>query len=49
LVPTSIVIGRSVFSRRVRQGMPSAVLSSCSPPESVRTRRALLDSDRNSR
>ena len=27
-VPISTVIGRSVFSRNVRQGMPSAVVSS---------------------
>jgi hypothetical protein len=37
LVPCSTVIGRSVFSRSVRQGTPSAVVSSCRPPESVST------------
>ena len=31
------VIGRSVFSRRVRHGIPNTELSSCSPPESVKT------------
>src|SRR5262249_2063370 len=35
LVPTSTVTGRSVFSRSVRQGTPSAVVSSWMPPESV--------------
>ncbi len=40
LVPCSTVIGRSVFSRIVRHGTPSAVVSSCTPPESVSTRRA---------
>ena len=28
-VPSSMVIGRSVFSRKVRHGIPSAVVSSC--------------------
>jgi hypothetical protein len=37
LVPCSTVIGRSVFSRMVRQGTPSAVVSSCRPPESEST------------
>lgn len=37
LVPWVTVIGRSVFSRSVRQGTPSAVLSSWAPPESVST------------
>ena len=36
-VPCEIVTGRSVFSRRVRHGIPSAVVSSCKPPESVKT------------
>ena len=36
-VPLVTVIGRSVFSRSVRQGTPRAVLSSCAPPESVST------------
>ncbi len=40
LVPSVTVIGRSVFSRRVMQGTPSAVASSWMPPESVSTRRA---------
>ena len=34
-VPSVSVIGRSVFSRTVRQGIPIAVVSSCTPPESV--------------
>jgi hypothetical protein len=38
--PCSTVIGRSVFSRIVRQGTPSAVVSSCKPPESDSTSRA---------
>ncbi len=38
LVPSVTVTGRSVFSRSVRHGMPSAVDSSCRPPESVRIR-----------
>ena len=37
LVPCSAVIGRSVFSRKVMQGTPRAVVSSCTPPESVIT------------
>jgi hypothetical protein len=37
LVPCSTVIGRSVFSRIVRQGTPRAVVSSCRPPESEST------------
>ena len=36
-VPSSHVIGRSVLSRSVRHGTPSAVVSSCRPPESVST------------
>ena len=40
LVPWSTVIGRSVFSRMVMQGTPSAVVSSWMPPESVSTMRA---------
>ena len=43
------VIGRSVLSRNVRQGTPSTVVSSCIPPESVNTRRALSMSARKSR
>ena len=31
-VPSSMVIGRSVFSRSVRHGTPSTVVSSCKPP-----------------
>src|SRR6185437_6265777 len=37
LVPSVIVMGRSVFSRTVRQGTPRAVVSSWRPPESVTT------------
>src|SRR5262249_10367996 len=40
LVPSLIVTGRSVFSRSVTHATPRAVVSSCSPPESVRTNRA---------
>ena len=36
LTPVSTVTGRSVLSRRVRQGTPSTVASSWRPPESVR-------------
>ena len=39
-VPSVRVIGRSVLSRSVRQGTPSTVVSSCTPPESVSTSRA---------
>ena len=39
-VPSVKVIGRSVLSLSVRQGTPSTVVSSCTPPESVRTSRA---------
>src|SRR5207249_2970408 len=39
-VPRDSVIGRSVFSRRVRQGTPRMEASSWIPPESVKTRRA---------
>ena len=42
-MPCSTVIGRSVFSRIVRHGTPSAVVSSWMPPESVSTRRALAE------
>ena len=42
LVPSVTVIGRSVFSLRVKQGIPKAVVSSCKPPESVKTN---FDSD----
>ena len=38
-MPCVIVTGRSVFSRSVKHGTPSAVVSSCTPPESVTTRR----------
>src|SRR5665809_48824 len=37
LVPSLQVTGRSVVLRRVRQGIPSAVVSSWIPPLSVRT------------
>ena len=36
-VPSVIVIGRSVLSRTVKHGTPSAVVSSWMPPESVTT------------
>jgi hypothetical protein len=39
-VPRLTVTGRSVFGRRVRQGIPRTVVSSWIPPESVRTNRA---------
>jgi hypothetical protein len=39
-VPCSTVIGRSVFSLRVRQGTPRAVVSSWRPPLSVSTNAA---------
>src|SRR5882672_11377161 len=48
-VPCSTVIGRSVFSRSVRQGTPRAVVSSCRPPESVSVIFELLHSFRKSR
>ena len=48
-VPISTVIGRSVFSRNVMHGIPSTVVSSWIPPESVRTRRAQLISRKKSR
>ena len=38
--PGSTVTGRSVFSRSVRHGTPSTVVSSWMPPESVSTSRA---------
>lgn len=37
LVPIVIVMGRSVFSRSVKHGIPRTVVSSWTPPESVRT------------
>src|SRR6185503_6221283 len=37
LVPQRIVIGRSVVERTVKNGTPSTVVSSCTPPESVTT------------
>lgn len=40
LVPSLMVTGRSVFSRSVTHGTPSAVVLSCTPPESVRTNAA---------
>ena len=48
LVPVSTVIGRSVLSLRVRQGIPRTVVSSCTPPESVSTARAPSRRLRNS-
>ena len=47
LVPSSIVIGRSVVLRRVKQRTPSAEVSSWTPPESVRTKRAADSRPRN--
>ena len=35
-VPSRMVMGRSVFGRKVRQGIPKKVDSSWIPPESVR-------------
>ena len=43
------VTGRSVVSRSVKHGTPSADVSSCTPPESVSTTRASASSPRNSR
>jgi len=43
------VTGRSVLVRRVRQGTRSTVVPSCTPPESVSTRRAPSMSYRKSR
>ena len=48
-VPSSSVTRRSVESRSVKQRTPSAVVSSCTPPESVRTKAASASSQRNSR
>jgi hypothetical protein len=42
--PTSKVSGLSVLSRKVTQGMPRMQVSSCTPPESVKTSLALLSS-----
>ena len=42
LLPSVTVTGRSVFGRKVRQGVRKKVLSSCNPPESVSTKRAAL-------
>src|ERR1700687_615796 len=49
LVPIVTVIGRSVFSRSVMQGMPRYVVSSWIPPESVMTAEARCCNARNSR
>ena len=48
-VPSSTVTGRSVRSRSVKHGTPSADVSSCTPPESVSTNRASASSARKSR
>ena len=48
-VHSVIVIGRSVFSRKVKQGILSEVVSSCNPPESVITKVELPTKDTNSR
>ena len=48
-VPSSLVIRRSVFFRRVKQGTRSAVVSSWIPPESVTTAAALASRERNCR
>ncbi|EFR86692.1 conserved hypothetical protein, partial [Listeria marthii FSL S4-120] len=37
-VPASIPSGRSVVSRRTKTGTPMPGASSCTPPESVKTR-----------
>ena len=47
--PTSIVSGRSVLSRSVTQGTLRMQVSSCTPPESVRTTRAFCSSCKNER
>ena len=44
-VPSVIVIGRSVFSLKVKQGMPRDVVSSWSPPESVIVPRLTLQQE----
>jgi len=44
-----VVIGRSVLSRSVRQGICKKVVSSCIPPESVNTTFALDINFRKSR
>ena len=49
LVPSTTVIGRSVLGRMVRQGIPSTVDSSWSPPESVTITRACEVRARKSR
>ena len=46
-VPCVTVTGRSVRSRRVKHGIPRAVVSSWIPPESVTTAAAPVCSDRN--
>ena len=48
-VPTVTVIGRSVFLRNVTHGTFRIVVSSWTPPESVRTSAASATSDMNSR
>lgn len=48
-VPSATVIGRSVLALSVKHGTPSAVVSSCTPPESVRTAAAEAWSERNCR
>jgi len=48
-VSAAMVTGRSVVVRNVRQGTPSIVVSSWTPPESVSTRRAPSMSCRKSR
>jgi hypothetical protein len=48
-VPLAMVMGRSVLSRSVRHGTRSTVVSSCTPPESVRTSRADASSAMKSR
>ena len=48
-VPLVTVMGRSVFSLRVMQGMPRMVVSSWMPPESVSVTRLPSSSAMNSR
>ena len=47
--PSPTVTGRSVESLSVKQGMASADVSSCTPPESVRTSLAAASRARGSR
>ncbi len=48
-MPARMVTGRSVLSRKVKQGIPRYVVSSWIPPESVSTAAASASSERKSR